>query len=67
VDENVEGIEIRFDVAYGLFEVVVVDVTLAIKQALDDGGVAYDRLEPVSLEPQHPLIGLPNHENLVVL
>jgi hypothetical protein len=31
VNEDVKGVEIWFDIADGLFEVVVIDVTLAVK------------------------------------
>jgi hypothetical protein len=50
VDENVVGIEVRFDVADGLLEVFVVRVPLTIKKALDDWGVTDSGLEAMSFD-----------------
>jgi hypothetical protein len=51
VDENVVGIEVRFDVADGFLEVFVVRVSLTIKEALDDRGVTDSGLEAMPFDP----------------
>jgi len=51
VDENVVGIEMRFDIADGFLEVFVIRMPLTIKKALDDWGIADGGFKAMPFDP----------------